>query len=346
MEKPTLLHLDTFSGIGGFSLAAAWTGRIETIGFVEIDPFCRRVLAKHWPGVPQHGDIKTLTGEQVTDWLVAHAVRQRDADDGRRAVTGETGGVQGEAWQRQRVRADAGQCDHAGAGRIDLITGGFPCQPWSAAGRRRGTYDDRDLWPELARLVATLRPRWCLFENVPGIINMAGGLDRVLADLEAGGYATGTVVVPAAAVGALHRRDRVWIIAVDGGAGRGQLRAHDVPESDAERRGWWTHNEGQQASQRDGDPQGGGRGGHETLGSVGHTPDDVSGWLVGRSAAGSAFPFPTTGPNWEDGVSRVTQHEVDRVSKLKALGNSIVPMVAYEILRQVVAADDEYRKES
>src|SRR5690242_14537733 len=104
-------HLDLFSGIGGFSLAAGWAG-FTTVQFCEIDPFCQKVLAKNFPGVPIHDDIRTLAGESL--------------------------------------------------GPIDLITGGFPCQPFSVAGKRRGADDDRHLWPEMARLVGECRPRWVL----------------------------------------------------------------------------------------------------------------------------------------------------------------------------------------
>jgi DNA (cytosine-5)-methyltransferase 1 len=94
---------------------------------------------------------------------------------------------------------------------VDLVCGGYPCQPFSYSGKRRGTDDDRHLWPHVFRVVQRLRPAWCLFENVAGHITL--GLDEVFADLESEGYATGAVVVPACAVGAWHRRDRVWIVA-------------------------------------------------------------------------------------------------------------------------------------
>jgi DNA (cytosine-5)-methyltransferase 1 len=97
-----------------------------------------------------------------------------------------------------------------GIGGIDVITGGYPCQPFSLAGKRRGAEDDRHLWPEMQRLVATIRPAWVIGENVAGHISM--GLDDVLSDLEALGYTTQAFVIPACAVNALHRRDRVWII--------------------------------------------------------------------------------------------------------------------------------------
>jgi len=96
-------------------------------------------------------------------------------------------------------------------GPIDVICGGYPCQPFSTAGRRKGQEDDRHLWPEFNRLVVELRPTWVIGENVAGHISM--GLDDVLSDLERQGYAARTFVVPACATGAPHRRDRVWTVA-------------------------------------------------------------------------------------------------------------------------------------
>jgi DNA (cytosine-5)-methyltransferase 1 len=94
---------------------------------------------------------------------------------------------------------------------IDLICGGFPCQPFSVAGKQKGEEDDRHLWPEYFRLIQEIRPRWVIGENVSGLINM--GLDQVLSDLESADYSCQTLVIPACAVNAPHRRDRVWIIA-------------------------------------------------------------------------------------------------------------------------------------
>jgi len=153
-------HLDLFSGIGGFALAARWVGW-ETIGFCENDKYCQQVLKKHWPDVPIFDDVRELKGESI--------------------------------------------------GSVDIITGGYPCQPFSLAGKRRGKEDDRHLWPEFARLIRELRPRWVLGENVAGHITM--GLDEVLADLEGLGYTWEAFVIPACAVDAQHRRDRVWIVA-------------------------------------------------------------------------------------------------------------------------------------
>ncbi len=94
---------------------------------------------------------------------------------------------------------------------IDVICGGYPCQPFSVAGKRMGAEDDRHLWPEYFRLIQALRPTWVIGENVGGHINM--GLDAVLSDLEGAGYSVRAFVIPAVAVDAKHRRDRVWIVA-------------------------------------------------------------------------------------------------------------------------------------
>lgn len=149
-----------FSGIGGFDLGLERAGmRVEWQ--VENNDYCRRVLGKHWSGVPRYGDIKTI------DWHTVEAV--------------------------------------------DLVCGGFPCQPFSLAGKRRGQDDDRYLWPEVVRCLDTLRPTWFLGENVPGLINLA--LDQVCTDLEALGYTVWPVCVPACAVDAWHQRQRIWIVA-------------------------------------------------------------------------------------------------------------------------------------
>lgn len=99
--------------------------------------------------------------------------------------------------------------------RIDVLTGGFPCQPFSLAGKRKGTEDDRYLWPEMLRVIRTVRPHWVVDENVYGIVNWSEGmvLDTVCSDLEAAGYEVQPYIIPACGVGAPHRRDRCWFVA-------------------------------------------------------------------------------------------------------------------------------------
>lgn len=157
--------LSLFSGIGGIDLAAEWAG-IETVAFCEREPFCQKVLKKHWPDIPIYDDVCTLT--------------------------------------KERLEAD-------GIGTIDLIHGGYPCQPFSIAGKREGEDDDRYLWPEVFRLLQEKKPKWFVGENVAGHIEM--GLDIVLSDLESMSYTWETFIIPSAAIGASHRRDRVLIIA-------------------------------------------------------------------------------------------------------------------------------------
>jgi DNA (cytosine-5)-methyltransferase 1 len=100
-------------------------------------------------------------------------------------------------------------------GSIDILTGGFPCQPYSSAGKRLGKEDERHLWPEMLRAIREIQPRWIVGENVLGLVNWNGGMvfEEVQADLEAEGYEIQPYVLPAAAVGAPHRRDRVWFVA-------------------------------------------------------------------------------------------------------------------------------------
>lgn len=148
-----------FSGIGGFDLGLEWAG-MEVAWQVENDPYCLKVLEKHWPDVPKFGNIKEIDFEKLPP--------------------------------------------------VDLVCGGPPCQPVSVAGKRKGAEDDRWLWPETLRAVAAIRPSWCLFENPVGFRTM--GLDDVLLELERQDYATWPLIIPACAVDARHRRDRIWIL--------------------------------------------------------------------------------------------------------------------------------------
>lgn len=156
--------LDLFSGIGGFSLAADKFG-IKTIAFVEKEPFCQKVLKKHWNDVPIIDDIRKVKGEDY--------------------------------------------------GSATIVSGGFPCQPFSVAGKRKGTDDDRYLWDETIRVVAECKPRWFIGENVDGLVNIQNGmvLRQVQDDLEKEGFQVQCLVIPASGVGAWHQRKRIWIIA-------------------------------------------------------------------------------------------------------------------------------------
>ena len=121
-------------------------------------------------------------------------------------------------WPNVPIHSDIKELDgNEYRGAVELICGGFPCQPFSVAGEQRGAEDDRALWPEMLRVICEVQPTWVIGENVSGIINME--LDNVLSDLEAEGYAAQTFVLPACSVDAKHRRDRVWIVAHSNGQG-------------------------------------------------------------------------------------------------------------------------------
>ena len=155
--------LDLFSGIGGFSLGFESTGYFETIGFVEKDEFCQKVLKKNFNNIPIESEVRNVKGKKY---------------------------------------------------KADIITGGFPCQPFSVAGKRRGTEDDRYLWDETIRVIKECKPRWFIGENVEGIINISEGrvLQQIQKDLEAEGFEVQCLVIPASGIGAWHQRKRVWII--------------------------------------------------------------------------------------------------------------------------------------
>jgi len=129
-------------------------------------------------------------------------------------------------WDNVPIFDDVRTLPTDGLGRVDIIVGGWPCQPWSQAGQQRGAEDDRDLWPEVARLVGELRPRWLVGENVRGFVNQPMGLQRSLSDLESLGYETVPFIIPACAVDAPHRRDRVWIVAAKNDADADCKRSH------------------------------------------------------------------------------------------------------------------------
>lgn len=198
-------YLSLFSGIGGMDLGldrAGWT----CVGQVEIDPFCRAVLAKHWPEVPRHDDIRT-----AVEWWLAEP---RPA--------------------------------------VQVVAGGFPCQPVSDAGRRLAQADERWLWPEMANVIDAVRPSWVIAENVPGL--RTRGLADVLRDLRRLGYRARAGEIAACALGAPHPRRRLFILAHAEGARchPGRTVAGQDGRPDGARsvrpgsygRGWWAHEPG------------------------------------------------------------------------------------------------------
>jgi DNA (cytosine-5)-methyltransferase 1 len=130
------------------------------------------------------------------------------------------------------------------ANRIDILTGGFPCQPYSSAGKRLGKEDERHLWPEMLRCIQEVQPRWVVGENVLGLVNWSGGLvfHEVQADLEAEGYEVQPYVLPAVSVNAPHRRDRVWFVAFNTKSKRDTKIGGVCQRKDNESIGIWQKN--------------------------------------------------------------------------------------------------------
>ena len=304
-------HLDLFSGIGGFALAAKWMGW-ETVAFCEREQYARRVLEQHWPGVPIIDDITR--------------------------------------WPNERIGCD-------------IITGGFPCQPFSCAGKQAGKQDDRYLWPAMLSVIERERPTWVVGENVFGIIKMA--LDQVLSDLEAIGYATRAFVIPACAVDAHHRRDRVWIVARDD-SNTTRIRFQGLKPSASHAKGsakriqsesarvcWSEHVDDANCVRRDQKHK-------EMEGGQAKLSDITSGqsnllanangikWQMlpkeslsrkqniqgqlGRSSQNQRNRWPS-----EPNVCRVVNGLPNRTHRIKGLGNAIVPQVAYEIFNHLEA---------
>lgn len=215
--------------------------------------------------------------------------------------------------------------------RIDLVCGGFPCQPYSTAGKQKGRNDDRDLWPEMFRVIKETRPAWVIGENVANFVGME--FTRTKTDLESIGYRVLPFVIPACAVGAQHRRNRVWIIAhLNSAELREQSRRSGGPsrEGSGKPRG-----DGQEESFADIDSNGFGR-----EANASEKEDSKRNWESYRWTEAS-FNF---GNWWEDksNVGRIvhglsTEMDGYRRDRIKSLGNSIVPQIAYIIGKQIIS---------
>lgn len=203
---------------------------------------------------------------------------------------------------------------------IDVISGGFPCQPFSVAGRRKGAEDDRFLWHEMLRIIREIRPHFVVGENVAGIISME--LDQVLTDLEAEGYATETFIIPACGLGAWHRRNRVWIIAYSDSVRKRFGRRDSNQQSEIAP--VWESLRGPVAGF-----------GQIGLASNPHNTDSKK----QRKPQSNEAQYSASGCcSWwetEPGICGVANGVPARVDRLKGLGNAIVPQVAFEIFKAI-----------
>jgi DNA (cytosine-5)-methyltransferase 1 len=267
---------------------------MTVVGQVEIDPFCRRVLARHWPEVPRHDDVRTCV-----------------------------------QWWRSEPRP-----------AVHIIAGGYPCTPFSSAGRQFGMADERWGWPWFYDVVRALRPGYVLVENVAALLADRDAFDRMLSDLASSGYDAEWDCIPAAAVGAPHRRDRLFLVAYTDRPARrraprnafGRTRVSSVrrraPQSRRCRGALaYANGLGRPEQQRLSSPSGR----HGEPDADGRGPR-----IHGRRPEAS-------GDCWaaEPDVGRVAYGVPARVDRLRGLGNAVVPQVAEHVGRLVVAADRE-----
>lgn len=331
-----ITHYDLFAGIGGFSLAleeAFNEAKIKHI-FCEWEHFPSAVLKKHWPNGTFYGDIADLVADTERTGLYKPE-KSGSSQEGKRKrrlpqyerLDITSAGVRGSLTSNSQ-----------GHETLTILTGGFPCQPFSHAGRRKGTADDRYQWPNMFRVIQNVKPDWVVAENVRGLVTWNDGmvLEQVCVDLESEGYEVQPFIIPACAVNAPHRRDRIWIIAhrtnsrtkglqkqeispddstntsserLRGRSLQGcQDRERQMAEDELQRTEVWGQNQGR--SRRDWDQD----------------------WREVATA--------TCNARMDDGFPR----EVDGISysfakwrneSIKAYGNAIVPQVAMEIFRAI-----------
>jgi DNA (cytosine-5)-methyltransferase 1 len=325
--------LDLFAGIGGFSLGLEAAG-FETVAFCEYDKAAQKVLKLRWPNVPIFDDIRGLD-----ESVLGNAEFKR--------------GQGGEIYHENNIETfqggspDTSKPAGYGSGNApikkiqfaDVITGGYPCQPFSAAGKRRGAEDDRHLWPEMYRIIKIVRPQWVIAENVAGHVSM--GLDSVLSDMEAENYTCWPFIIPACAVDAKHRRDRVWIICHskhDGSlASRNQQELPRVKN--------WAQTEIEQFA---------GPGEQQTMGNSDgtqcergrlsgrihqeHADAGIGSWREAESRLGRELNGISA---WLDelGLPKVSSGVPKRADRLKQLGNAVVPQIPYIIGRAIMEAE-------
>ena len=277
--------IDLFSGIGGFALGLESTGYFKTVQFVENEKWCQQILAKNFPGVPIHDDVKTFKGY------------------------------------------------HA-----DLVVGGFPCQPFSVAGKGKATQDDRHLWPDMFRVIKETKPTWVIGENVRNIVSISEGmvLEQVYLDLESEGYEVQSFIIPAAAVNAPHQRYRTWIVAYSRRTLQPRAKLRKENENEVGKKYADQFERSSKTSEFD-------------VAYTDHRNHNekkeirTRGNAINSSSADVAHSkrFNIKGQwNTEPNVGRVAHGIPNRVDRLKGLGNAIVPQIAYQIGMAIKGAEE------
>ena len=275
--------IDLFSGIGGFALGLKSTGYFKTVQFVENDKWCQKILAKNFPGVPIHEDVKTFQGYDS-----------------------------------------------------DVVVGGFPCQPFSVAGKQQAIQDDRHLWPDMFRVIKETKPTWVIGENVRNIVSISDGmvLEQVYIDLESEGYEVQSFIIPASAVNAPHQRYRTWIVA------HTECMGWEERATKSEKfEGKATPNKFNYSSKR----RSIGKAGEDvanTESSIGYDDEAVTrdGGSSTQEVFGNGSSVSGEGSWWhtEPNVGRVAHGIPNRVDRLKGLGNAVVPQIPAALGRAIL----------
>jgi len=351
-------HLDLFSGIGGFAYAVdqVWDNAKHT--FVENDTFCQKVLKKHWPKSKIYGDIRQF----ITNTESGKCGSDKVATNTRCKLSY----YQKNEQELERKGSDKLRLEQPrNLGQPFILTGGFPCQPFSQAGQRKGTADNRYLWPEMFRVIQLTKPTWVIAENVRGLVTWNEGmvLEQVCADLESEGYEVQPFIIPAVAVNAPHRRDRVWIVAnrtsinEEWGERQGGARGQSEREtgngnSDASNARFKRPQE--QQEQAKGSEQY-----HinaqNTISERSRGRMESNGQVLERQSTQAKNERPSWEENWieiatefcsvDDGFPveldgfKLTKSQ-NRAQQLKAYGNAIVPVVAEQIMRAIRLTED------
>lgn len=319
-----ITHYDLFAGIGGFSLALEEVFNEAKINhiFCEWEHFPSAVLKKHWPNGIFYGDIADLVADTERTGLYKPEKPggSQESKGKRRLPQHErlditSAGVRGSFTSNSQ-----------GYETLTILTGGFPCQPFSHAGRRKGTADDRYQWPNMFRIIQNVKPDWVIAENVRGLVTWNDGmvLEQVCTDLESEGYEVQPFIIPACAVNAPHRRDRIWIIAHRTDSRTKGLRERKVDSDDAANAGRIGRK--QRSS--------------EDIQSESKKPERQNSHYSGWERDWREVAASTCNVRMDDGLPR----EVDGISysfakwrneSIKAYGNAIVPQVAMEIFRAI-----------
>lgn len=264
-------------------------------------------------------------------------------------------------WKDIRTLTKESFYERTGRRTVDVVSGGFPCQPFSVAGKRRGKEDDRYLWPEMFRVIQKFRPTWVVGENVAGIVSMA--LDTVLSDLESIGYSCQALVVPACSVDAPHRRDRCAILAYSVCNGGKSRSSNQEARKERESNKPFNSSKNVAAAKRIGLRENGNQSAYDPK------RDDPAHWEKRRTklceagyssntfsnsesqcrdwgeqiAEPSGRPGPPNGLWWdaEPNVGRVAHGVPHRVDRLRCLGNAVVPQQFYPIFQAIADLESE-----